>query len=383
MIRPCFLLLACFCVFGYTLFEGVATAEEVFRTNVFVSGQEGYSMFRIPSVVVTPQGTVLAFCEGRKTSAADNGDIDLLLKRSHDQGRTWGPLELVHEEGGTANVTIGNPCPVVDATTGTIWLTLCRDNKHVLVTSSQDDGQKWSPPKDISSSVTRTEWGWIATGPGVGIQLQRGQKPGRLVIPCDHSRVIDGQRVMVSHVFYSDDSGQTWQLGGSLDQHTDECQVVELANGSLMLNMRNYWGTNGGRPNRGSKRAIATSVDAGETWSELSFDDTLVEPICQASLLTYQKADTSSNNYKYLLFSNPASSSTRHRLTVRLSKNEGQTWPWARRLHAGPAAYSCLTVLADDTIGCFYEAGTNSPYESLVFARFDLDWLQSHAKDHN
>jgi sialidase-1 len=121
-------------------------------------------------------------------------------------------------------------------------------------------------------------------------------------------------------------------------------------------------------------RAVALSRDGGDTWSELTFDQALIEPICQASLLRYRSAD--SGDDRRLLFSNPASPSTRHRMTVRLSRDEGKTWPASRLLHAGPAAYSCLTVLPDGSIGCLYEAGEKSAYETITFARFRLSWLE-------
>jgi sialidase-1 len=351
-----------------------AADEEPFQIAVFTSGQEDYHTFRIPSLITTQKGTLLAFCEGRKTGGSDHGDIDLVLKRSMDAGKTWSKMQVVHEEGGGDKVTIGNPCPVIDEATGTIWLTLCRDNKEVLVTHSKDDGATWAKPIDITSDVKKPDWGWVATGPGVGIQLRVGKHKGRFVIPCDHGVQIDGKRVMVSHVFYSDDSGESWQLGGSLDIHTDECQVVELNDGSLMMNARNYWGRAGGRPERGNMRAISTSKDGGDTWSKLAFDKTLIESICQASFLRYDQAGSGGPNL--LLFSNPASKSSRTQMTVRSSSDDGKTWRKSRLLHEGPAAYSCLTVLDDGPIACLYEAGEKTAYETITFERFSLDWLQ-------
>jgi sialidase-1 len=321
---------------------------------------------------VTPAGTVLAFCEGRKANRADHGDVDLVLKRSNDGGRSWGPLELVYEEGGTAKTTIGNPCPVVDATTRTIWLPFCRDNDGVFVTHSSDDGKTWSKAVDITADVKRPDWSWYATGPGVGIQLQTGPHRGRLVIPCDHREKINGQDVMFSHVFYSDDHGQSWKLGGSVDRHTDECQVAELNDGRLMINMRNYWGKTAKVKERGGMRAVAFSTDGGTSWSPLEFHRALVEPICQASLL---RVNAQPKGASRLLFSNPASATERRNLTVRLSEDDGRTWAIAKVLHEGPSAYSCLTVLPDRTIGCLFEAGRDNAYERIVFARFSPEWL--------
>lgn len=353
--------------------------SSVERVDVFVSGQEGYHTFRIPAVIATPKQTLLAFCEGRKTSSSDHGDLDLVLKRSSDGGRTWGPLELVYEEGGDAEITIGNPCPVVDASTGTIWLPLCRNNDQVLLTHSSNDGRTWTKPIDITSSVKKANWGWYATGPGVGIQLATGSHRGRLVIPCDHRGPVNGRQFTISHVFYSDDHGQSWQLGDSVGLHTNECQVVELNDGRLMINMRNYWGRHGKDATKAGMRAVSYSDDAGQTWSELEFHDTLVEPVCQASFLKYSAKPTENPR---LLFSNPASKKKRHQLTVRLSDDEGRSWPVSRVLHAGPAAYSCLVVLPKGSIGCLYEGGSMHPYEKLVFARFPVDWLNGTDESH-
>jgi len=348
------------------------------KTDVFVSGTNGYHTYRIPAIVTTPKGTLLAFCEGRKTSRSDHGDLDLVLRRSTDGGKTWTPMQIVYEEGGEAKVTIGNPCPVVDRDTGRIWLPFCRNNDDVLVTFSDDDGKTWAKSREITDSVKEPGWGWYATGPGVGIQLERNEHKGRLVIPCDHSEQIDGKRVMFSHVFYSDDHGQTWKLGGTVDRHTDECQVVELSDGTLMINMRNYWGRDGKESDKDKMRAVATSRDGGATWEDLRFDHALIEPICQASFLRYSVKDDSSENQ--LLFSNPASTTKRHRLTMRLSPDGGKTWPIARLLHEGPSAYSCLTVLPDGSIGCLYEGGENHANEKIIFARFLLE-PSSNKKD--
>ena len=349
-------------------------ADTLQQTDAFVAGQEGYHTFRIPSLLVTPRGTLLAACEGRKTGRGDHGDLDLVLKRSGDLGETWSDLTMIYEEGGDAKVTIGNPCPVVDQETGRIWMPFCRDNEDVLITYSDDDGRSWSVPVDITGDVKRPDWGWYATGPGVGIQMTRGKYNGRLVIPCDHREQKNGQWIKMSHVIFSDDHGATWKLGGTVADHTDECQVVELHDGKLMINMRNYWEREGGESEKGGKRAVAISPDGGESWEAIRFDEALVEPICQASFLRH-----SDDSFRQapLLFSNPASTNQRVAMTVRLSEDQGQTWPHARVIHTGPAAYSCLVVLPDRSVGLLYEGGAESAYEKLVFARFTLPWLRS------
>ncbi len=347
---------------------------------IFVSGEGGYHTYRIPSLIVTPEGTLLAFCEGRKNSGADYGNIDILLRRSCDHGRTWEPTQLIADHGEN---TIGNPCPVVDRKTGTIWLLLtgnlgddseqkilkrmARETRTVWVCSSSDDGETWTTPVDITAAIKKPEWTWYATGPGCGIQLRNG----RMVIPCDHN-VAEPQDIRHSHVIYSDDHGRTWTIGGVVGDDVNECQVVELADGSLMLNMRNY-AKGEGKQNR---RAVVTSRDGGETWSPIWWAQELVEPVCQASFIRFTKWPECRRNR--LLFANPASTK-RDKMTIRVSYDEGQSWPVAREVYAGPSAYSALATLPDMTIGCLYERGAKNPYETITLARLSLEWITNGA----
>ncbi len=347
------------------------------QTPLWVAGEGGYHTYRIPALLTTQQGSLLAFCEGRRNNARDHGDIDLLVKRSTDGGETWSAHQVIHEEGGDDEITIGNPSPVVDQSSGTIWMPFCRNNKEVLLTKSTDDGLTWSEPVNISKDVVKPGWVWVATGPGTSIQLERGPHKGRLVIPTDHGVMVGEQRIMHSHVFYSDDHGETWQLGGLLPEHTDEAQVVELADGELLLNMRSYWGRVAKRADRDGKRALARSSDGGVTWGELVFDETLIEPVCQASFLRYTDAESGGKNR--LLFSNPGSKTDRVNMTVRLSYDEGKTWPVAKSLYEGKSAYSSLAVLPDKTVACLYERGEGRYSENLYLARFTLDWLTAGA----
>lgn len=336
---------------------------------VFRSGEGDYHTYRIPALIVTSKGTVLAFCEGRKKGRGDAGNIDVLLKRSTDGGKTWGRTQVVWDDGEN---TCGNPCPVVDAKTGTIWLLLTHNlgadteaqilagkskgTRTVWITRSTDEGATWAKPVEITRAVKKPNWTWYATGPGVGIQT----KSGRLVIPCDN--YVAGTRARQAHVIYSDDSGQTWKLGGVVGPDCNESQVVERSDGTLLFNMRSYRGTN--------RRLVTTSKDGGETWSQLEEDPALIEPVCQASLIRSPAG---------LLFSNPASKK-RERMTVRLSRDEGKTWPVSRVLHAGPAAYSCLAVLSEGTFGCLHEQGEKSPYETITLTRFSPSWLTGEKK---
>jgi N-acetylneuraminic acid mutarotase len=336
--------------------------------DVFVAGDGGYHTYRIPSVIATPKGTLLAFAEGRRAGAGDAGDIDLVLKRSVDGGVTWSALEVIGDNGPN---TFGNPCPVIDRTTGVIWLLSTHNlgtdrekdiiagtsggSRTVWVMKSEDDGVTWTTPVEITASVKRADWTWYATGPGTGIQTQSG----RLVIPANHAEA--GSGVHRSHVFFSDDRGRSWRLGASLDAGTNESQVVELTDGRLLLNMRNH------PPKPENHRMVATSRDGGETWTAASPDRALVEPPAQASLIQ----DISRRR---LVFANPASGK-RERMTVRVSDDSGVTWPIARVVHEGPAAYSSLVALPDSAVGLLFERGEKSPYERMTFARLPSAWL--------
>jgi sialidase-1 len=341
-------------------------------SDVYIAGEGGYHTYRIPSVVATPRGTLLAFAEGRLAGAADAGDIDLVIRRSSNGGESWSPMRVVWDDGPN---TVGNPCPVVDSRTGTIWLLTTRNlggdrepeiiagtskgSRTVWVMKSEDDGVTWSSPVEITTSVKQPGWGWYATGPGVGIQTSSG----RMVIPANHSE----SGIHRSHLFFSDDGGKSWNLGASSDAGTNESQVVELADGRLMLNMRNH-------PSKPENfRMVATSDDAGRTLSKAAEDRTLIEPPAQASLLRLTTTRSGGERNR-LLFANPASS-RRERLTVRLSYDEGATWPVARVIVEGPAAYSSVVALPDRSIGVLFEQGERSPYGKIAFAQFTLEWL--------
>jgi sialidase-1 len=328
--------------------------------EVYQAGDAGFHTFRIPSLLRAGNGTLLAFAEARREGAADAGDIDLVVKRSRDGGVTWSALQVVGDDGPN---TVGNPCPVVDRETGTIWLLTTRNRgtdrerdiiagtsqgtRTVWVQKSADHGDTWSAPVEITAAVKRPDWTWYATGPGVGIHT----KQGRLVIPANHAEA--GTSVHRSHIVYSDDRGAHWTLGASAGAGTNESQIVELRDGRLMLNMRNH------PPKLENVRMIAISRDGGRTLSDATPDRALLEPPAQASLI----ADRGR-----LIFANPASAK-RERMTVRISEDDGSTWPIARVVHEGPAAYSSLTALPDGSIGLLFERGDRSPYERITFAR--------------
>ncbi|MFV1964232.1 MAG: exo-alpha-sialidase [Pirellulaceae bacterium] len=354
--------------------EGLATEP----VDIFVSGTEGYHTFRIPSIVVTRGSALLAFCEGRKLGGSDSGDIDLVLRRSTDLGRTWSAIQVVWDD---EQNTCGNPAPVVDDQTGRIWLPLTwnlgtdherqimanesRFPRRPFMTYSDDDGQTWAEPVEMPH-LRESYWRWYATGPDKGIQLTRGPFAGRLVIPCNHSDHRDTNvHPYRSHVIYSDDHGETWKRGGPVGPKTNESTIVELADGSLMVNMRSYHGRH--------RRAVAVSEDGGVSWGEMRLDEQLIEPVCQASILRYSWHDPQKLGTKdRILFLNPAST-TREMLTLRISYDGGRSWPVARLLYRKSAAYSCLTRLPDGRIGLLFE---RDRYSRITFVTIDLDWLE-------
>ncbi len=372
-----------FCCMQYSLVfvllfirPGVSVhAENIAQGPLWKSGENGYHTYRIPALAVTVKGTLLAFCEGRNLGGGDSGDIDLLMKRSADGGLTWSSQQVLWDDAGN---TCGNPCPVTDRKTGTVWLLMTWnrgedrepdiigrksiDTRRVFVTSSSDDGLTWSPAREITTDVKRENWTWCATGPGAGIQLERGRRAGRLVIPCDHIEAETKQ--YFSHIIYSDDHGATWELGGSAPDHqVNECGVVELTDGRLMLNMRNY--------NRAVKtRQTAFSSDGGLSWGGQRFETALIEPICQAGIRRVSWPGSGRTNI--ILFSNPASDILRVNMTIRMSLDDGMTWPYQRALHPGPSAYSDLAALKSGKIACLYERGEQNPYEQIVLAIFDI-----------
>ena len=378
MKRTFFVYLSCILM----LFALVAckTTSVVMKSPeyLFESGKDGYKTFRIPAIVTSTKGTILAFAEGRKNGSSDTGDIDLVLKRSEDNGKTWSNLSVVWNDG--ENVC-GNPAPVVDKSTGTIFLLstwnlgsdhesdiikqTSKDSRRVFVLSSTDDGKTWSGAKEITDAVKLKNWTWYATGPCHGIQIEKGSKAGRLIIPCDHIEAVTNK--YYSHAIYSDDHGKSWMLGGTTPKdQVNECTIAELSDGKLMLNMRNYDRTQ-------KTRKISISNDNGITWSPVYSDNSLPEPICQGSLFSYFNKKSGKSS---LLFLNPADESKRQNMTLRISHDNGSTWAKSLALFAGPSAYSDLTKLPGGNIGCLYESGITNAYQGITYHEVSLSSLE-------
>lgn len=323
---------------------------------IFQKGYEGYACYRIPALVKTTEGNLLAFAEARKDDCADDGNIDLVLRRSVDSGETWSDMVVIWDAGDN---TAGNPAPVVDEITGDIHLLMCLNNDQVYVTRSADEGISWSEPENITASVKKDNWTWYATGPVHGIQIKKGTHAGRLVIPCDHT----GN----SHAIYSDDHGTTWKLGGVTSHpvfRPNECTVAELSNGDLLLNMR--------CPNSDKRRLLSRSSDGGLSWSTPEVHQTLIDPVCQGSMLTFTDTDDRS----ILLFANPAHETRRRNMTLRVSYDDGQTYPKEQLLYGEFAAYSDMALLDPNNLAMLYERGVSDANEGIAFEVISLDNLK-------
>ncbi|HWF19718.1 MAG TPA: sialidase family protein [Verrucomicrobiae bacterium] len=366
------LLFAAIALMQFSAF-GDEPQEPLPFTGVFTNGSDGYPVFRIPAIVKTHQGTLLAFAEAR-AARADGSQNKIVLKRSHDKSVTWEKAQLIWDD--SAN-SLNNPTVVVENQTGRIVLIFQRYPKGIyendvvpgldgericraFVTYSDDDGLTWAKPTDITASVKRPTATSIASGPGIGIQLARGKHAGRIIIPFNQGPIATGKVYAV----FSDDRGATWKYGqtapGESKGSANEVQMVELSDGSVLLNARNQHGPH--------VRKTAVSHDGGETWSTLQDEPQLIEPTCQASLIRHSTIDNPIE--EILLFSNPASTTARTNGTIRLSRDEGKTWPISRVICPDRFGYSCLVSLDDKNIGCLFEHG-----QKICFCRFSLDWL--------
>jgi len=351
--------------------------------SVWTGGEGGYATYRIPALVRTADGSVLAFCEGRRAGRGDSGQIDLLLRRTSDAGQTWTPTQVVVSWPG---FTVGNPTPVLVRETGEVVLVFCSNEaaahestirkglytRSVWTVTSADGGLTWGTPVEITSEAMREGWTWYATGPCHAIQL----RSGRLLVPCNH-RHLDTETVTLSrhaNVIYSDDLGKSWHIGGGIDvEGANESVLVETRSGAIYLNSRDQHG-------RGH-RFTARSDDQGLTFHDIAVDETLTDSPCQATALAV--AGLSSEP---LVFLNPAGPG-RKALTARVSLDEGRTWPVSRLIHSGLAAYSDLVQVdspqpstagaADDerpaTLLALFETGDDDDCERIDMVTLTVD----------
>lgn len=362
---------------GIILF--ILSSEMLAQTPVFRSGDDGYASFRIPAIIQTNSGDLLAFCEGRVRHAGDFGNIDIVFKRSTDQGKTWSALQILID---ADSLQAGNPAPVVDRTDprypkGRIFLFYNTGNNHegevrkgkgkreVWYVSSIDNGKNWTAPVNITDQVHRhaapSDWRSYANTPGHALQFEKGKYRGRIYVAANHSsgdprgRFEDYQ----AHGFYTDDHGEHFQLSESVTlAGSNESTAAELSGGRLMLNSRNQ---------KGDVRAriISISKDGGGSWDTTYFDRALIDPVCEGSILNigWRKGKA------MLAFSNPASTNKREQLTIRISEDEGVSWKKSIRVGAAVGdgdiqAYSDLVVIGKKQLGVLYE---QNDYREIVF----------------
>jgi sialidase-1 len=378
------------------------------KLDLFEAGQGGYVLYRIPGMVVTSKGTVLAYCEARKAAKGDWGPIDVLMRRSTDGGRTFSPPKAIVEVQGDLPVnplaaaqnldqpgdnTVNNPVAFVDHKTGAVHFLYCLEYMRCFYMRSDDDGVTWTEPVEITQTFEafRKDYDWkvLATGPAHGIQL----KTGRLVVPVWLSLGTGGHahRPSVTSTIYSDDHGKTWHRGDIAVPNTEEwifpneTVVVELVNGTVMLNVRSE--------SKKHRRIVVFSKDGATKWSKPRYDEALLEPICMGSIVRFSSKLNADKNR--ILFANPhnlerldgkadeGKSRDRRNLSVKLSYDEGKTWEINKVLEPRYGAYSDLAVLPDGTALCLYERGRTSDeelkkstsYAYLTLARFNLEWL--------
>lgn len=339
---------------------------------LFQRGDAGYACFRIPAMVLTQQQSVLVFAEARRNGCSDTGDIDLVMRRSVDGGKTWSPIILIRDNG---NNVSGNPVPILDKTNGRIVLVYCEnrgedteseiiagtstDGRRVFVIYSDTDGLSWSAPVEITKEVKKDDWTWYATGPCHGIQLQSGEHKNRLIVPSNHVKA--GTQNHFSQMLYSDDGGKSWNLGESTTvPNANESTAVELPDGTVLLNMRNM--------NQQEKHRLqARSADGGETLSPLQHVEQLIEPVCQGSIVNYSRKGKITHS---LLFSNPYSID-RKNMTIQISRDGGVSWEPKVSVYEGHSAYSDMAVFDNGDVGIIFENGLENAYEKITFLKID------------
>ena len=370
-----------------------------------VGDDPAFKVYHIPGIVVTAKGTVLAWCEARK-KGGDWDDIKVLLRRSADDGKTWSepksiadvpgpkaknPFSLRMKNVDPNDVTYNNPV-LIAGRDGTVHMVFCLEYMRCFYQRSADDGVTWSTPVEITGAFEgfRKSYDWkvLATGPDHSIEL----RTGRLVVPVWLSTATGGNahRPSVTATIFSDDAGKSWHAGEVAVPCTDEwinpneTVAIELADGRVMLNVRSE--------SKAHRRLITTSKDGATGWSTPKFDDALLEPICMAGIVRYSTETSGGKNR--ILFSNPhnleradgkaeeGKNRDRKNVSVKLSYDEGGTWPVNKSIEPGASMYSDIAVTHAGTILCFYGTGAKPGFagDALTLARFNLEWL-SDGKD--
>ena len=355
------------CVLFLTVFSFISCTSlpPAQPQDLFKAGESGHKIYRIPSIITTNDGTLLAFAEGRVDGGGDTGDINMVMRRSEDNGNSWSPIEVIWD---IEKDVCGNPCPVV-LENGDILLLVTwnsgKEPEHMIknghskfgripyMMKSKDDGKTWSKAIDISATADKKEWMWYATGPGNGIQLKHGKHKGRIVIPCANSTVKGGYN---SHVIYSDDNGESWKFSADIGKGSNESTVVELADGTLIFNTRQ-------QTNKSGFRGQAISKDGGESWQQYTNKTSLKGPTCQASFIMY-KGDV-------LLFANPQGKG-RADGVIQISKDGAKSWEKLIDLPKGGFAYSSMTVLENGDVAILYETAGYKKIHFRIIPSFSI-----------
>lgn len=343
-------------------------------------GDGGVHTYRIPGLITTSRGTLIAVYDVRHRSGGDlPGDIDVGMSRSVDGGRVWEPMKIIMDMGNDPAHRydgIGDPAILVDRVTGTIWVAALwshgdrawngsgpgltpDETGQLMLARSDDDGVTWSAPINITSQVKDPKWCLVLQGPGKGITM----RDGTLVFAAQYQDPPENKRLPHSTIIWSGDHGKTWQVGTGAFPDTTEAQVVESQPGVLMLNCR-Y--------NRAASRVVMITKDLGKTWQQHpTSEGSLIEPgACMASLIDIGRETDTEN--QWLLFSNPDSTAHRHRITIKGSPDRGLSWPQRHQLlldEGRGAGYSCMTMIDDQTIGIIYEGSQSD----MTFQRISVD----------
>lgn len=356
--------------------------ENPLYIDVFLSGDGLYPIYRIPAMITTEAGTLLAFAEGRQ-SKNDHSHNDIVQRRSTDQGFTWGPVIVIVEEG---DDTLSDPLPVQitqGPKAGRILFFYTRfpngchhncvepgydgpKNSRNYMLSSDDEGVTWQGPFEVTREFKPETVNYVSGGPGFAIEKRHAPNVRRLVLPFRA-----GNPTKVFAIF-SDDGGETWKRGqyaddSQIEGRSNEVQIVELPDGSLYLNARSANGT--------KHRKVARSYDGGENWTPLINDPALVEPQVMASVLQF--SDSADGDIARLLYSGPNNRIERIFGEVKLSYDDGETWPVNKIVWPGIFAYSVLTRIDCGTVGLLFE--DRIWYHQLTLARFSIEWLTNGA----
>lgn len=359
------------------------------RVPVFVSGTYGYKSYRIPAIISLPNGELIAFCEGRVNGAGDFGNVDIVMKQSKDEGKTWSSLKIVVD---ADSLQAGNPAPVVDLSDptypqGRIFIFYNTGNNHegevrkgsglreVWYKTSTDNGNSWSDAVNITLQVHRPnqpqvnaaynfpqDWRGYANTPGHAMQFQKGKFKGRIFVAANHSAGAPQQHFKdySAHGFYTDDHGKTFHLGATVNYPgSNESTAAELSHDRLMMNSRNQSGDV-------KARIISISSDGGATWDTTYIDHTLIDPVNEGSILTIGKK----HGKNIIAFCNAADTVNRNNLTLRISYDNGKTWRGSFLIDRDDSkrdytAYSDIVVISKNRIGVLYEKDN---YREIVFA---------------